>query len=417
LADGVNPSGPVFMSYRWSDGSGHAQDAARRLRASGVPVWLDLDDMPPGETSTRLMEALASGLSGAVLVATEDIQPKKANDAIHEIEVPTVLELDEDPRFTLAVLGTIPREEDPRRADRTRTAELYERPETEGLTHFSSFSGSLDNLGAAFAKERLRHLRAGRSDALTIDIQTRRASTAFASDADLVFRTVPPIEGRVPSRAVWEDLQRFLAWLPTAVADQRPAEVRLVGGAHLSVAFAFGAALPETAGIPLSVRATDGAVWRPTAERLRWRERLPLIGSAPSVRRPWSGDGSALAVFVDLVPSVALPSFVRYLEANRSDFAEGVVVDLNRRLGADDGPRLVSAIAALVRREAASHDGAVHLFMRAPWSAAAVLGAALNTLQVTLYEWENTTSRPTYLKTITVASGVGGGPITTIHMP
>lgn len=25
MADGVNPSGPVFISYRWSDGSGHAQ--------------------------------------------------------------------------------------------------------------------------------------------------------------------------------------------------------------------------------------------------------------------------------------------------------------------------------------------------------------------------------------------------------
>lgn len=71
-----------------------------------------------------------------------------------------------------------------------------------------------------------------------------------------------PIEGRVPSRATWEDLQRFLAWLPTAVADQRPAEVRLVGGAHLSVAVAFGAALPETAGMPLSAPE-------------RWRSRPP----------------------------------------------------------------------------------------------------------------------------------------------
>lgn len=283
-------------------------------------------------SATRLADALASGLSGAVLVATEDIQPKKTSDAIHEIELPTLLELGEDPRFTLAVVATVPRMDDLQRADRTRTAKLYERPETEALTHYSSLDSSLDNMGAALAKQRLRQLRAARSDALTIDIQTRRASTAFASDADLVFRTVPPVESRAPGRAVWEDLQRFLTWLPTAVADHGPPEVRLVGGAHLSVALACGAALPETAGIPLSVRTTEGSVWRPTADRLSWRERLPLIGSAPSVRRPWSGDGSALAVFLDLVPSLAVPSFVPYLEANRSDFAEGVVVDLNRRL-------------------------------------------------------------------------------------
>jgi hypothetical protein len=413
----VNPSGPVFISYRWSDGSGHALDAARRLRASGVPVWLDRDDMPPGETNTRLAEALASGLSGAVLVATEDIQPKKTSDAIHEIELPTLLNLNVDPRFTLAVVATVPRVDDLQRADRTRTPELYGRSETEALTHYSSLDSSLDSMGADFAKQRLRQLRAARSEALTIDIQTRRASTAFASDADLVFRTVPPVESRAPSRAVWEDLQRFLTWLPTVLADHGPPEVRLGGGAHLSVAFAFGAALPEAAGIPLSVRTTEGGVWRPTADRLNWRERLPLIGSAPSVRRPWSGDGSALAVFVDLVPSRGVPSFVPYLEANRSDFAKGVVVDLNRRFGAGEGPRLVSEVSGLVRREAALHEGAVHLFLRAPWSAAALLGASLNTLQVTLYEWENTISPPTYIKTVTVASGVGGGPVTTIHLP
>lgn len=174
--------------------------------------------MPPGETNTRLADALAPGLSGAVLVATEDIQPKKASDAIHEIEVPTLLELNENRRFTLAFVGTIPREDDPQGAARPRTAELYQRPETEALTHYSSFNGILDHMGGAFAKERLRRLRAGCSDALTIDIQTRRASTAFASDADLVFRTLPPVEDRVPGPAVWEDLQRFLTVLSNSCA-------------------------------------------------------------------------------------------------------------------------------------------------------------------------------------------------------
>ena len=122
MLDGVNPCGPVFISYRWSDATGHALDLARRLRASGVPVWLDRNDLPPGDTTTRLHEALAAGLSGAVLVATQDLQPPKAPDAIHDIELPKLLALDEDPRFTLAVLGTIPRADRPDRADRDRTA-------------------------------------------------------------------------------------------------------------------------------------------------------------------------------------------------------------------------------------------------------------------------------------------------------
>ena len=262
MIEGVNPSGPVFISYRWDALSEHARDVARRLRASGVPVWLDRNDLPPGDTSTRLIEALAAGLSGAILVATEGIKRKESgHDAIHEIELPRLLELDEDTRFTLAVLSTIPRADDPGRIDRERTGELYERAETVGLTHYSSFNRSIAGIGRAFAKERLENLRDRRGESLTIDIQTRRASTAFASTADLVFRTVPPAESRVPSRTVWEDLQEFLAWLPTTIADQgRPTPVQLVGGAHLSVAFGFGAALPEPASIPLSVRATDESI-------------------------------------------------------------------------------------------------------------------------------------------------------------
>jgi hypothetical protein len=416
LTDGVNPSGPVFISYRWSDGSGHALDLARRLRASGVPAWLDRQDLPPGETETRLKEALAAGLSGAVLVATQDIEPRKTNDPIHDIEVPALVEMAKDTRFTLAVLGTIPRADRADGVDRDRTAEMYRRPELKGMQHYSQIDGTLDSIGPAFARQRLGVLRAGRTDALSIDIQTRRSSLAFASDSDLVFRSVPPVESRVPAPAVWKDLRQFLAWLPAVVADHQPSEVALEGGAHLTVAFAFGAAFSEPAGTRLCVRATDAAVWRPTPQRLSWIERLPLLGTAPAVRRAWRGDGTALAVFVDLVPTKPPSTFEQYLDAHRYDFKTGVVIDLNRHLGSDDGPRFTAEVARLLLSLASPHDGAVHLFLRAPWAAVALLGASLNTLQVTLYEWENSVSPPHYIKTITATAGVGGGPITAIHV-
>lgn len=92
LSSTTDPAGPVFVSYRWSDGSAHAIDVARRLRASGVPVWLDRNDLPPAETGERLEEALASGISGAVLVATPDVGLRKPHDFIHDLEAPTILD-------------------------------------------------------------------------------------------------------------------------------------------------------------------------------------------------------------------------------------------------------------------------------------------------------------------------------------
>ena len=73
------PRGPVFISYRHSDGREIAVALAWALRAAGVPVWHDQTDLPPGDTERRLAEALSSGLSGAVLVVTREIEDSGAN--------------------------------------------------------------------------------------------------------------------------------------------------------------------------------------------------------------------------------------------------------------------------------------------------------------------------------------------------
>ena len=61
-----NQLGPTFISYRQSDGLDLAIALAWSLRVAGVPVWHDQTDLPPGDTSRRLAEALDGGLSGAV---------------------------------------------------------------------------------------------------------------------------------------------------------------------------------------------------------------------------------------------------------------------------------------------------------------------------------------------------------------
>ena len=104
LISPIDPRGPVFISYRQSDGRDIAVALAWALRAAGVPVWHDRSDLPPGDTERRLAEALSSGLSGAVLLVTPDI---KSSKAIRDIELPRLLELEKHAEFTLAVGSTV----------------------------------------------------------------------------------------------------------------------------------------------------------------------------------------------------------------------------------------------------------------------------------------------------------------------
>ena len=65
--------GPVFVSYRTSDGADRANRLAWTFRSIGLPTYRDREDLQPGETRARLTEALSGGLSAGVLVVTPDI--------------------------------------------------------------------------------------------------------------------------------------------------------------------------------------------------------------------------------------------------------------------------------------------------------------------------------------------------------
>lgn len=411
----VNPAGPTFISYRWADGADAARDAARRLRASGVPVWLDRDDLPPGELASRLKEALVSGVAGALLVVTPKLAPRRTpTDFILDLEVPTILDTLVPAGAVVAVLNTVT--DNAGHLNRGAPGTLYRRAEASSFTQFSSVDGTLEDMGRTLARERLRQLRSRRGcDELVVDLQTRRASTGFASDGDLVFRTVPPTDSRTPARVVWEDLAAFTSWLPDVVAEQRAPEVLLTGGAHLSVAFAVGTALPATTGTPIAVRTAEGETWRVAAHAQRWGWRRLLRPVSLRCLR-WRGEGDALAVLVDLVPTPADRTFTAHLEANHRSYRSGAIIKANRTWDGSSGPRVVADVARRIRGLAARHDQQVHLFLRTPWAAAALLGAHLNTLRVTLYEWDNTRSNPLYVKTISVVPGLRN-PVTDIFVP
>jgi hypothetical protein len=42
----ADPRGPIFISYRRSDGLDLAISIASALRSNGVPVWHDIGDIP-----------------------------------------------------------------------------------------------------------------------------------------------------------------------------------------------------------------------------------------------------------------------------------------------------------------------------------------------------------------------------------
>lgn len=239
----VDPLGPVFISYRQSDGTDIAVALAWSLRAAGVPVWHDQTDLPPGDTITRLREALASGLSGAILVVTPEIS---MSDVVRNIELPALLELSHHPSFTLSIVSTVTRDSTsdeldysaPDRLLGTTLGTLAEINQKPGHSASARFE-----VAQAQARRRLEHLRpviAAVGNELLLDVQSRVPPFAATYDAHLVVRLRPPAAGlRRPSRAALEDLQGFLGHLPQLIAIGGATSLNVRGGAHLSIACAI----------------------------------------------------------------------------------------------------------------------------------------------------------------------------------
>ena len=100
---------------------------------------------------------------------------------------------------------------------------------------------------------------------------------------------------RRPNRSGLEDLRHFLADLPELRARAGADQVRVQGGAHLSAAFALGAALPTTLMGRVEAVDTEGQLWSLTGNA------QPGAGSLiKEVSRTGSAaHGKPVAVFLD----------------------------------------------------------------------------------------------------------------------
>lgn len=421
-----DPTGPAFVSYRQSDGAADAVAIAWALRAAGVPVWHDATDLPPGETTTRLAEALAGGLSGAVLVVTPEVAKSRV---VKTIELPRLLELSREPAFTFSIASTVftPGSET---LDHDAPDQLLDAsPGTlKSINHYPVRTDTeRADLAHWHARRRLEALRArivGHDGELLLDVQTRIPPFAAQLDGDLVLRLRPPATGdRRPSRAGLGDLAAFAAGLPQLLAIGGARTVRVRGGAHLSVAFALGAAMPTTLLGRVDVVDTNGDDWTGRSGalsgaggHLRVVEDRALAG----------GPGRPVLVYVDLLPQPSDPAYVGLRDDPEAAFSG--VLHLRAASGdfldPADAHDIVAELDAAIRGLAARHVASeVHLLLRGPYGAALLLGRRLNTLKVRVYEWEDgpgddgADAVPRYLPALQVRSGAGGSPVEKVLLP
>ena len=422
----VDPRGPVFISYRQSDGTCLAIDTAWALRAAGVPVWHDRSDLPPGDTERRLAEALESGLSGAVLLVTPELEQ---SSVVREIELPQLLELEEEEDFTFSVLSTIEREEGKLDYDAPDRLLCQPRGTLRRLKQEPALTQQ--QIAAAARAHSQRRMQAVRNSVeaagsvITIDVQTRIPPFATRVDADLVLRLRPPMAGnRRPHHLGLRDMRLFLADLPQLLALAGAERATVRGGAHLTVAYALGAALPTTLIGGIDVLDTAGEAWK-------------LEGNAPdpdlsnrllSVQRTTqtSTSGGEILVYLDLLPTRSDSAFDDLAARGTDRFAGAFHVrpTLDGNLRPDEAAAIVGEASRTIRELAGkSHTSEVHLLIRSPWTIALLLGRTLNTIRVRLYEWEDGPDTdggsvaPRYLPSLVVRSGAGGSPIEKVVMP
>ena len=410
----VSPRGPVFLAYRRSDGAELAIALAWALRSAGVPVWLDRSDLPPGDTERRLEEAMQSGLSGAVLLVTPDIA---ASNVVKDIELPHLLALEAEGEFTLSIASTIEAEGgglDYSGPDRLLSQTV---PNLKGLRQDPALtSRDIADIALSHCRQRMEALREGIESAgqvIDINLQTRIVPSAIGPYGDLVVRLRPPMpDDRRPHRQGLEDLRLFLGDLPHLLEIAGARHARVSGGAHLSVAFALGAALPTTLLGDVDVVDTAGHTWT-------FSDNAPAPVASTRLlevtdRSPREAPIGDAIVYVDLLPTRSDPAFDRFLEARlgrlASVFHVRTVAEGN--LLPEDAGAIVAEASHTIRQAASrSETSEVHLLLRCPWTVALLLGRTLNTIRVNLYEWEDGPDdggsgvAPRYLPSLVVRSG------------
>ena len=289
-------------------------------------------------------------------------------------------------------------------------------------------SKDIANIARSHCRRRMEALRTGIESAgevIDINLQTRVVPSAVGPYGDLVVRLRPPMPGdRRPHRQGLKDLRLFLGDLPHLLEIAGARHARVSGGAHLSVAFALGAALPTTLTGNVDAVDTAGHSWSIS-------DNAPAPASSTQLleimdRSPREATKGDAVVYVDLLPTRSDAAFDRLVQT-RADGLASVVhirpVAEGNLLPEDTGALVAEASHAIRQAASRSETSEVHLLLRCPWTVALLLGRTLNTIRVNLYEWEDgpddcdSLVAPRYLPSLVVRSGAGGSPIEKVVLP
>ena len=419
LPTAVRGDGPVFISYRQTDGTAQASRLEHLLRATGLVVWRDYRDLRAGTTTDRLEQALTQGLSAAVLVVTPDIV---YSEIVREREVPRLLQLDENPNFSLSIANTVPRSGSSSKCDYDAPDRLLRLSPKRALADKKQ-SNMLDIAGELeIARDLLMHrieqrkptLRA-ENRAFTIRVQSRPTSFAIdADDEDLHIRVNAAESGRLPSAEGLHLLQKTLPLISDAIYASRAPRVQILGGAHLSIALALGAALPETKFGTVEAIDTRRGAWASEACKDDPLENVISVEEIDIPAQQAAVTHDRIAIFVSLTLGADRSAFERLLSSSPNPFTKAAIVTATTtQIDSREAGRLSSSIAQHIKKLAADSGRAeIHLAFHGPYTMAVLIGHHLNTLRTVAYEWEDDADHgPTYRQTLVLDPGLAGGPI------
>lgn len=427
-APAINVADPLFISYRQSDGSSVAADLAWLLRAAGIPVWRDKDDLPPGDTEARLEQALAEGLSGAVLVITPEIEK---SEIVKFTESPRIINLHgSNEVFALGIANAIERGAEKLDYDAPDRLLAKKKGTLSGVDQQGVSRDALIQLVKSMLWHRMKHHRervAASDVTFKLSIQTRNIAQVYdRTGAEVDLRIRPSSHERLPSREGLLDLQATIGLLPDAVTRTAARRVQVAGGAHLSVAFALGAALPSSRVGTMEVVDQRGESWMSSTESaLPVVARLRIAASEEPGRKVPIGR-SQVAVYLDLINPASGSAFERYLEEHEAELDAWVHLAASSSIliSASDAGEIAAEAAAHIRDLANRHRNAqVHLILRCPFPLAVLLGRLTNTLRFVLYEWDGSDPatgddyRARYVPSLQVRASAAGGVIRQVLLP
>ncbi|RRD04536.1 SAVED domain-containing protein [Arachnia propionica] len=450
--------GPVFISYRQSDGTGIANFVETYLRCGGIIPWRDLADLPAGEVARSVQEAMEDGISAGILIVT----PELGNSAfVRDHEVPILLEMQRsDPRrFRLYVINTIRDAAGGKRFDvgapdrllkftaEARTSPRRRRIEKGLLTRKRAADHLLQNAKQyalleqtrdasavseleKLLRDLLRHrLRARRPNLLDrevkIAVQTRpepsseEATRGARRSADLTIRMRQDPRTQIPAELDYRCLRETLPILIDSIHNKGINKVTFSGGCHPSIAWALGASLPDARGLKefsWQDAYDPEQVWSSQSNKPVSSSIHMKVGEAEAV--PINLDRPPSAEELKTLLGNADPSLGIVVHLSTGRHHTEPVADLARHLGGapivvldvvgpqaaagrnawvppEEGEKLARLLGTVLRNLAKAGTEPLHLSFSGAVPLAALTARHCNTVAVQIYEFaHHTDGRP-----------------------